>query len=109
VHYMAHHTNLVVQPLSGLKKKIILFSFVYNYFVHNPKWQLELNKLVKLLERKGNINLKNVKKYWILMICHYTKESWLNTKLWLWRWLKTMSLLEMPKLTMNYCMMLKHC
>jgi len=80
---MAHHTNLVVQPLSGLKKKIILFSFVYNYFVHNPKWQLELNKLVKLLERKGNINLKNVKKYWILMICHYTKESWLNTKLWL--------------------------
>jgi hypothetical protein len=24
VHYMAHHTNLVVQPLSGLKKKILI-------------------------------------------------------------------------------------
>lgn len=49
---MAHHTNFVVQLLGGLKKIKLLFSFVYNYFIHNPTWQLELNKLVKLLEGK---------------------------------------------------------
>jgi hypothetical protein len=64
VHYMAHHTNLVVQILSSLslvgKIKNLLAS-MHNYFAHIPKHYLEVSKLAELLECKGNKILKNIK------------------------------------------------
>jgi hypothetical protein len=69
LHYMVHHTNLVVQTLSELSSVTnikSLFSFVYNYLLHSLKWhcemtKLEITQLVELLKCKGNKILKNVK------------------------------------------------
>jgi len=63
VQYITHRTNLVVQTLNGLNlvKKLNWAAFsMYNYFVHNPKHHLEVSKLIKLLEYKGNKFLKNI-------------------------------------------------
>jgi hypothetical protein len=53
VHCMTHHTNIVVQTLSGLtlvaKIKTSLVG-MYNFFAHNPNQALEASKLNKLLE-----------------------------------------------------------
>jgi len=53
VHYMTHHTNLVVQTFSGLTLvaniKTLLIG-MYNFFAHNPNQALEASKLIKLLE-----------------------------------------------------------
>ncbi len=60
---MTHHINLGVQTLSGLslvKKIESLFFSIYIYFFHNFKCRLEVNKLAKLLECKGNKLLKNI-------------------------------------------------
>ncbi len=73
VHYMAHHMNLAIQTLSGLSlvgKIETLLSFVYNYYPHNPKHHLEINKLVELFECKGNKIFKNIKTHWIFMLSH---------------------------------------
>jgi len=67
---MAHHTNIVVQTLRGLslvKKIESLISSMYNYSIHNPKCHLEVIKLAKLLDCKGNKLLKIIKTQWILM------------------------------------------
>jgi hypothetical protein len=71
VHCMAHHINLVVQTLRGLslvKKIESLISYMYNYFIHNPKCHLEVIKLAKLLDYKHNKILKNIKTQWILLL-----------------------------------------
>jgi hypothetical protein len=69
VHCMAHFINLVVQILRSLVKKIeSLISSIYNYFIHSPKCHLEVIKLAKLLDCKGNKFLKNIKTQWILML-----------------------------------------
>jgi hypothetical protein len=68
VQYIAHRTNLVVQTLNGLNlvKKLNWATFsMYNYFVHSLKHHLEVNKLIKLLECKGNKLLKNITTWWI--------------------------------------------
>jgi hypothetical protein len=41
---------------------------MYNYFIHNPKHHLEVNKLVESLKYKGNKLLKNINSQWILML-----------------------------------------
>jgi len=49
VHYMAHHTNLVIQTLSGLNlvdKIKNIFSSMYNYFAHSLKHHFETNSLI---------------------------------------------------------------
>jgi hypothetical protein len=33
-----------------------------------PKWHLEVNKLIEMLECQGNKILKNVKVWWILIL-----------------------------------------
>jgi hypothetical protein len=48
-----------VQTLNGLslvKKNKSLLLYIYNYFVPRLKWHLEVTKLTKLLECKGNKN-----------------------------------------------------
>jgi hypothetical protein len=64
VHYMLHHTNLVVQSLnmlSSASKIESMLASIYNYFAHSPKRHLEANKLIKFLESKSNKILKNIK------------------------------------------------
>jgi hypothetical protein len=41
---------------------------MYNYFIHNLECHLEVIKLAKLLDYKGNRLLKNIKIQWILML-----------------------------------------
>ncbi len=80
VHYMLHHTNLVVQSLNmlSLVSKIeSMFASIYNYFSHSPKRHLEANKLVKFLESKGNKILKNIKSRWIFML---SPSKWILAK-----------------------------
>lgn len=48
--------------LSLVTKSKSLLLDIYNYSVPSLKWHLEVTKLTKLLECKGNKNLKNVKK-----------------------------------------------
>ncbi len=63
VHFMAHHTNLVVQTFNGLTlvaKIETLLVGMYNFFTHSPKQALEASKLVELLECKRNMILKNI-------------------------------------------------
>jgi hypothetical protein len=53
VHYMTHHTNIVVQTLNGLTLVVkieTLLVGMYNFFAHNPNRALEASKLTKLLE-----------------------------------------------------------
>jgi hypothetical protein len=45
-----------------------LLASMHNYFAHNPKHHLEVNKLVELLECKGNKIIKNIKMRWISML-----------------------------------------
>jgi hypothetical protein len=78
VHCMAHHTNLVVQALSSLSlvsKIERLFTYMHNYFTHNPKRHLETSKLVELLECKGNKILENIKTHWILLLSPLKRVS----------------------------------
>ena len=56
VHYMAHRTNLAVEPLSRLllvSKLETLCQAMYNYFKHSSKKHLEFQKLADLVETKG--------------------------------------------------------
>ncbi len=41
---------------------------MHNYFAHNPKHHLEANKLVELLECKGNKIIQNIKMRLISML-----------------------------------------
>jgi hypothetical protein len=71
VHCIAHRISLVVQALNflNLVNKIErLFTYMHNYFTHNPKRHLETSKLVELLECKGDKILENIKTHWILML-----------------------------------------
>jgi low temperature requirement protein LtrA len=64
VHYMAHYMNLIITTFSFLRlvsKFKLFFIAMYNYFAHMFKHHLELNKLIELLEWKGNKLLKNIK------------------------------------------------
>lgn len=71
VHCMTHHTNIVVQTLSGLtlvaKIKTSLVG-MYNFFAHNPNQALEASKLNKLLEWKGKKILKSIMTRWISIL-----------------------------------------
>lgn len=69
VHYMAHHTNLVVQTLSSfnLDIKRLLVS-KYNYFPHSLKQHLEFPKLVELLECNRHKILNKIKREWIYVL-----------------------------------------
>jgi hypothetical protein len=53
VHYMAHHTNLAVKPLSNLPVVLKLESLcqnLYTYFTMSSKKHLEFQKLVNIVE-----------------------------------------------------------
>jgi len=68
---MVHHINLIVQVLSKLNmvnKLESLFQTLYAYFYKSPKRHLELIKVVKIMEIKGNRPLNNVKTRWISML-----------------------------------------
>jgi hypothetical protein len=70
IHYMAHHTNLIMQALSHLsmvKKFETLLQSLYAYFAHNFKHNLKFTKLAKTLQIKGHKMLINSKTQWILM------------------------------------------
>jgi hypothetical protein len=52
---MAHHTDLVVQILSGLplvKHIESLLQTLHAYFAHSPKQHLEFTKLIEVMETK---------------------------------------------------------
>ncbi len=72
VSYMAHHTNLAMQTLSRLPLVIQLENLLQTLdsykFAHSPKRHLELTKLVKLMQTKGNNIFWNVKIRWIFML-----------------------------------------
>jgi hypothetical protein len=71
IHCMPHHTNLVVQILSGLplvKHIESLLQTLHAYFAHSPKRYLEFTKLVEVMETKRNKILHNVKIRWISML-----------------------------------------
>ncbi len=68
---MVHHTNLVVQVLSKLNMVNKLenwFQTLYAYFYKSPRTHLELTKVVKIMEIKGNRPPNNVKTRWIFML-----------------------------------------
>jgi len=68
VHYMAHHTNLVVYTLSSLNLDIKrLLDSKYNYFPHSLKQHLEFPKLVELLECNRHKILNKIRREWISM------------------------------------------
>jgi hypothetical protein len=57
IHYMTHHTNLVVETLFQIpivKHIKDLFKSFYSFFFHNPKRHLEFLKLANLMKVKGN-------------------------------------------------------
>ncbi len=64
VHCMAHQINLVVQTFSSLPLFSCIESLlwcIYAYFNHNPKRHLKFDKLVEIMETKGNKILWNIK------------------------------------------------
>ncbi len=69
-HYMAHHTNLIVQ----ICFKYLLWSTLKTcfsaplIFFHHPNRHIELFKLENLMKLKGNKILRNVKTHWISML-----------------------------------------
>jgi hypothetical protein len=62
----AHHTNLVMQTQNHLSKFKILLQQIYS-FIQSPKWQLEFEKLTKVMKTKKNKVLLNVHTKWINM------------------------------------------
>ncbi len=71
VHCVVHKTNLAVQSLANLVFITQIKMFMQNmcgYFNHSPKWHLEFQKLVQVLDTKGNKIMKNVKTRWMSML-----------------------------------------
>ncbi len=68
VHYFVHKTNLVIITLLDVpfvnQFKFLLRSF-YAFFTHNLKKFAKFQKLVDLLQTKGNKFFWNVKTHWI--------------------------------------------
>ncbi len=68
---IAHHINLAIQTLDGLRlvgKNENPLALMYNYFTHNLKHHLEIYKLVELLKCNINKILKNIKTQWMSML-----------------------------------------
>jgi hypothetical protein len=78
VHYFAHKTNVVVIILADFlfvhQLEFLLQSF-YAFFRHNLKKFAKFQKLVDLLQTKGNKLLGNVKTHWISML---SPAKWVN-------------------------------
>jgi hypothetical protein len=65
-----HRINLVVETLSNypmVSRLESLFQSMYSYFCRSNKQHAELQKLVDLMETKGNKMLRNVDTRWISM------------------------------------------
>ena len=68
VHFMAHPTNLAVEPLSNLPiadKLETLCQVLYAYFSASSKKHLEFQNFADIVETEGKRMLKNVKTRWI--------------------------------------------
>ncbi len=64
IHCMNHHTNLVLQTLFHLlvvSHIKLLLQFMYVFFFHSHKRDMEFTKLAKRMGNKGNKILKNIK------------------------------------------------
>jgi hypothetical protein len=70
VHCTTHHINLEVQTLLKLHKSIAWKSTtkITNFFAHSLKRHLEFTSLTKLMCRKGNKIIWNVKAIWISIL-----------------------------------------
>lgn len=71
VHYVVHQINLfiiVLTKLSLVSHIETLLQALCALFVHNPKNNLDLSKLAKTFDTKGQKLFKNVKKHWINML-----------------------------------------
>ncbi len=71
VHCVVHKNNLAIWSLFNLTFIVRIESFMMNfhgYFNHLPKWSLEFQKLVQIMEINGNNIMKKVKTMWMLML-----------------------------------------
>ncbi len=70
IHCTSHRLNLAVQTLSNfpmISRLESMMASVYTYFCRSNKKGAELQKLVALMETKGNKMLRNVTTRWISM------------------------------------------
>lgn len=63
----------------GINIKSILIG-MYNYFVHNDKWYIELCKLVELFKAKRNKIFKKLKK--LKHLCYYQWRALIEYNIW---------------------------
>lgn len=73
---LAHRTNLATEALDDLSVVSQIKDMVtslYGFFAHSPKYHLELQKLVEVMQAKGLIILNNIKTWWISMLLPYVR------------------------------------